>query len=215
MTIRGFCFSMAAGTLAMTAVSASAQTQQVGFSIDGDRFAVAVPQGFCLPTGDDADTSKEYASGDTRNVTPVDLQRCGTFEQDYMLVKSPRNLEKVTMPKDEFLAGLAGELARQNSINNGGKQGRIDMRKANEGDRDIRVVTFGADGSDDQCAYLGGEMVVTFSDGRSEPVFVGSCGTVVGSRHVFVHSYARVASGATIESLKARSRALSESITPR
>nr|WP_298929162.1 hypothetical protein [uncultured Erythrobacter sp.] len=215
MTTRGFCISMVAGALALTASAASAQTQQLGFKIDGDRFVVDVPDGFCLPAGDDADTAKQYASGDTRNVTPVDLQRCGTFEQDYVLVKSPRGLDKVTMAKEDFIAGLAAELEQQFPVNNGGKQGLIDLREETEGDRDVRVVNFGLSGTDDQCAYLGGEVVVTFSDGKTEPVYVGSCGTVVGDRHVFVHSYARVASGASVQSLQARSRALSEAITPR
>lgn len=214
MTMRVMFGTVAASALMIAAGPAAAQDKTVEFSIDGDSFSIAIPDGFCEPEGEYAEIATKYASGDTRNVTPVDLQRCGTFEHDYVLVKSPKRLEPIAMSKAVFIPALAKELEEKNPREKGEKRGYRDMRKETERDRDVAVIEFGFGGSDDQCAYLSGELVVTFSDDRTERVYVGSCGTLVGNRHVFVHSYGRVESGATIESMKARSRAVSEMITP-
>ncbi|MCK0127879.1 hypothetical protein [Erythrobacter sp. F6033] len=215
MTVRRFLGAVSAVAATMIAGPLAAQEPELDFAISDDLFTVTVPEGFCEPEGEYAEIALQYATGDTRNVTPVDLQRCGTFEEDYILVKAPRGLDPVELPKAEFLAGLAEELKQANPIQSGEKRGYVDMRDETEGDRDIAIVKFGYRGSDDQCAYLGGELLVTFSDGRKEPVYVGSCGTLIGNRHLFVHSYARVASGATVESMKARSRAVSGMIAPK
>ncbi|TRD12217.1 hypothetical protein FGU71_10325 [Erythrobacter insulae] len=212
MMSRLFNILISSGALALASAPAAADDNLIEFAIESGRFALPMPDGFCLPEDEFAELAEEYASGDTRNITPVDVQRCGTFENDYILIKSPRGLAAITQSKEEFIAGLAAELEKQDLRRKGEKRGYTDMRDSTEGDRDIDLIDFGYRGADDQCAYLGGQLLVTFSDGKEEMVHVGSCGTVIGNRHMFVHSYARMTSGATVEQMKARSRAISETI---
>ena len=44
------------------------------------------------------------------NITHANLDRCGTFGEDYVHIKSPRQPQSVPMPRGDFIALIAREI---------------------------------------------------------------------------------------------------------
>lgn len=214
MKIRAFAFIASGLSLVSQPIGARDDAaQRIDFTVAEEGYALAVPNGYCRTKGLEKVLSEQFAAADTANVTPIDIQRCGTFGTDYVLVKSPRGLPALPIPKDQFIPLLADELKKQDVLEAGFEQGRKNVDEATGGEMDVSLERISYSGSDEQCAYVSGTVNVAVKEGRSNKVLVGSCGTIVGTRHFFVHSYAGSESGITIAQLMARSKQVSLAIS--
>ncbi|MCM0000242.1 MAG: hypothetical protein NBV68_12725 [Erythrobacter sp.] len=213
--MRYVALAFAALALAAVPVAAAAQGEAVHrFTVSGKAFTVPVPQGYCLPSGGTVALAAKVASLDTMNLTHANLDRCGTFGEDYVHIKSPRRPQPVPMPRAQFLALLARELQTANgqklvddAIENAGR----DVAKGtnNEVQLDNAVPRFV--GQDDNCVYMAlvSDVVGALGAIKIRGVI---CMTVVGGEFMNVNAYAIEGRGTTEAQLKARVRAIALSI---
>ena len=184
------------------------------FSVGGKAYSVPVPQGYCLPSGGAVALADKVASLDTMNLTHANLDRCGTFGEDYVHIKSPRRPQPIPIPRTEFIALLARQLETDS--------GRALMDEAL--DKAGRDVAQGTDneiqidntvpryiGQDDMCAYMALTGDVTGPTGSVKMRGV-ICMTVVGGEFMNVNAYAIETTGITEAQLKSRVRAIAASI---
>lgn len=187
------------------------QVSAIEFSFAGETFEVAVPSGFCTPTGDAAALSAQIAAGDSQNETLVDLQRCGTFGSDYIVIKTPRNLPAVPVPKSAFIKMVAEQLETTQTAEDGMTKGQEDVEQMTGGEVSVDSDSYSYAGFDDDCAYLAGVLRVS-AGSETNMVRTGSCLTLVGTRNLTIHSYNATGAGDSVETLKERSRTLAKAI---
>ncbi len=187
------------------------QVSAIEFSFAGETFEVAVPQGFCTPSGDNAALSAQIAAGDSQNETLVDLQRCGTFGSDYIVIKTPRDLPAVPMPKAVFVKMVAEQLESTQSAQEGMTKGQEDVEQMTGGEVSVDPASYSYAGFDEDCAYIAGTLRVSAGN-ETNLVRTGSCLTLVGTRNLTIHSYNSSEGGESVEALKARSRTMAKAI---
>lgn len=195
-------------------LSQPVQVSAIEFSFGGETFEVAVPRGYCTPTGDQAAFSARIAEGDSQNETLVDLQRCGTFGTDYMVIKTPRQLPAVPLPKAVFVKMVAEQLETASMSDEGMTKGQEDVEQMTGGEITVDPTSYSYTGYDEDCAYLAGTLQISAGE-ESDNVRTGSCLTLVGTRNLSIHSYDATEDGESVEALKIRSRALANAITVR
>ena len=191
---------------------AHAQTT-VGFTVASQQFELTTPDDFCAPVGEELQVSQTSAKVDEQNFTPVDLQRCGTFGMDYMLVKYPREGAVVDMSKADFLKAMGDffdtERGRR-AADAGFKDSRDNISRGSGGAVDVDATGVSYAGKDSDCVYLGGRIDLIV-EGETKRMLLGSCMTVVNNTVITVHSY-RIESEASVDALKARSRTVARSL---
>ena len=208
--------SLALPLAAQEQAEANAQSSSQEFAIGQDRFLLSVPEGYCKPTGEFADASMQVAALDSANVTPVDLQQCGSYGQSYILIKSPLAVPRMDLTKPQFMEMLRTQMgtdAFKQAFESGLEQGKEDLANGTDGAIEVESDGITIAGSDDDCVYLRGTFQVSAPDGTF-PLRVGSCMTFAGARHMVVHSYERAATGIKHETLMERSRELALTIAP-
>ncbi len=184
----------------------------IEFSFGEETFEVAVPKGYCTPTGDLAALSAQIAAGDSQNETLVDLQRCGTFGTDYIVIKTPRQLPAVPLPKAVFVKMVAEQLETTQLADQGMTKGQEDVEQMTGGEMSVDPTSYSYAGYDEDCAYIAGTLQVNAGEDSTD-VRTGSCLTLVGTRNLSIHSYNNIEGGESVEALKVRSRALANAIT--
>lgn len=220
MNIRAL-YLVPAAAVAMIATPAAAQTvpaETVEFQIKGDNFVLDMPEGYCLPDAAGMVLTKRFADADPVNVTPVDIQRCGTFGSDYVLIKSPKAMPEIPFGKAAFLSILkqqASSEAGQAEIDKGVEQGTDSIEKEFDGEVAVQPNKIAYDGADEDCVYLAGSVTISAEGGGAALINVGTCMTVVGTRHIAVHSYSFADGGDPIDVLKARSRQVALATSPK
>jgi hypothetical protein len=129
------------------------------------------------------------ASGDNVNVTDLTLFRCDSqsaaSKNGYILVKTPKTLVLVDMPRKELLDGIG------KAMNNPDLVARIFSKKMYDDSEKTVGQALGRDvdlagdirpiGTDDMCAYIGGTVKVNVAS-KSYETAVGGCITSVGNR---------------------------------
>jgi hypothetical protein len=207
--------TLALAALALVPGAASAQgNAEHRFTAGGKDFAVPVPQGYCLPSGVTVALAEKVASLDSMNFTHANLDRCGTFGEDYVHIKSPRQSQPLSMPRAEFIALLArefqttaGQEAAEEAIAQAGRE--VAEGTDNEIALDMIAPRYG--GQDDICAY----MVMTgnvVTDAGSLAMRGVICMTLVGGQFMSVNAYAVEGKGITEAQLKTRARTIAASI---
>jgi hypothetical protein len=208
--------ALAFTALALGAAAVSAKAGEAHqFEIAGQTFTVPVPEGYCLPSGPDIALAQKVAALDTVNLTLAMFERCGTFGDDYVHIKSPRQAGPMRTLRKLFVEMVARELQ--------GTMGQQVLAEAM--DKAGQQIAEGTDnalalddlrprfaGQDDVCAYLVLTANVVNQTG-TQSIRAGSCFTVAGGRFINVNAYALVGSGVTDEQLKARAQAIALSIT--
>lgn len=186
----------------------------INFNIGADRFSMPMPSGYCEPTGENALISEQIAAGDSMNFTLADVDRCGTFGEDYVLVKTPRVLPPINISRSVFLDAIVSELQNGTALQEGFEQGSADVSNLSDGALSVDVGTYGYDSYDEECVYLAGILRVSAEDG-SVKAQAATCMTLVGNRNIAVHAYDFTNNPATRDELKERARAIAMSIIPR
>lgn len=210
-----------AALAALTAAPATAQqappppsetaAAPIAFTVHGEAFAVAAPDGYCAPTGALAARMETSNSWDSQNLTPVSLHRCETDGQDYVIIKTPRADERIALARPEFLGVMKQQFTAE-VIEQGLALGSSDLSRGSGTDVKIGGDTFGYRGADDVCVYLGGALEAAGADGRKIQGQVGVCVTLVRGRLLTVNAY-DFSPGADAATLTARARAMALTIT--
>ncbi|QFT78376.1 hypothetical protein [Erythrobacter sp. THAF29] len=198
-----------AATLVSTPLAAQEGGGQIEFTVKGETFVLDVPEGYCPPTGAGALIAAQFADADSANLTPVNIQRCGTYGEDYVLIKTPRMMPAVPLSKPVFLQIMTSEIQKQDMIQQGIETGKKDIDKVTDGKMDIDFEGIRYRKTDDQCVYLAGVAQVAVQGEESNSVAVGSCGTLVGTRHFFAHAYKKGETSEDVENRMALSRDIS------
>lgn len=209
--------TLAFAALALTAApdGAAAQSKaQHRFTVGGKAFIVPVPEGYCLPSGMTVELAQKVAALDTMNLTHANLDRCGTFGEDYVHIKSPRQSQPVPMPRADFIALIAREIqtaSGQKLVDDAMEKAGRDVAEGtgNEIQLDNTVPRFL--GQDDMCAYMAMVGDVIAAEGKVTIRGV-ICMTVVGGEFMNVNAYGIEGKGITDAQLKARVRAIAASI---
>ena len=213
--IRNAALALAALAL-VPGVAAAQGTVQHRFTVGGEAFTVPVPQGYCLPSGASVALAERSAALDSMNMTHADLERCGTFGEDYVHIKSPREALPIDIPRADFLALIAQELQTANG------QQLVDDA-LDEAAREVADGTGNAVklantvprfiGQDDMCVYMAlrGDVV-----GESGSVKISGviCMTVIERQFMNINAYAVEGTGVTEAQLQTRVRTIATSIAP-
>lgn len=196
--------TIAALTIATAIPAQAANAKTVEFNWRGETFVLTVPQDYCVPEGQWAERARANAAGDSQNETVINLERCGTFGQDYILIKTPRDLPPIDLPRSQFIDLVAGQFSDE-VLQQGFEQGSRDVSKMSNGETSVDQRDYGFAGTDADCAYLAGNMTLNSPEGALN-VRVGSCLTLVGTRNFAIHVYDNRQGGASVATLKQRSR---------
>ena len=188
----------AALVAAMMPTPALAQDRIV-IDMIGVRLEAPLPAGYCLPDVATQAIDDLVAAADTLNVTHVALRPCDAMLsdeeplKDYYLIKSPRAGLAASVSREAFLAEMAQHFGKAEWQVGGARVKEI----TDKTNRDIRETLspslavegdFGARGTDADCAYLGGEAIVSLGTSRY-PIQGGACMTSVGNKVLTVYLY--------------------------
>ena len=206
---------------AMMASPLSAQDQKVQptevsvpatqFTIGDQSFVMPIPAGFCLPRGENQTASQELAATDITNRTLVDMDVCGTFAINYVLVKTPRQSPMIPIPREQFFSLMAREVeagtAREQAI----EQANEAIAQISEGTITLEPSDFGFEGYDDECLYTSG-IIRLQTETEVDKAHAAGCTTLIANRLLSVHVYDYTEEPATIEVLRERARDIALSI---
>lgn len=213
--MRNLIFALAAAFALMPGTAFAKGEALHRFSVGGKAYSVPVPQGYCLPSDATVALAEKVASLDTLNVTHANLDRCGTFGEDYVHIKSPRQSQPIPMPRAEFIALLARQLETENgralmddAIDKAGR----DVAEGTDNEIQIDNTVPRYIGQDDVCAYMALTGDVTGPTGSVKMRGV-ICMTVVSGQFMNVNAYAISTTGITEAQLKSRARAVAASIS--
>ncbi len=210
--------ALSAFSLVLAAAPAFAQSDEPHeFTIDGATFAVPVPEGFCLPSAAQVPLADQVAALDKMNATHATFDRCGSFGVDYIHIKSPRESERIAVPKPVFVAlvarqiqSTAGQQLMDEALDQAGREIATDTDNAVALSAPVPRYA----GQDLDCAYLSIAADVVLGD-KTVAMNSVTCLTLVGEQFVSVHSYARQDAGVTEAQLKERSHAIAVAIKPK
>lgn len=207
--------------VAMTATAATAESSRLAdFRVGGVSFAMPMPEGYCQPSGAQADVAQIMSAADTVNVTVLTLNRCGgaivTGAGDYTLLKTPTGLLVQNISRATLLAELGREFANTDAMKamseNSVAEAAGSLTKLG-GPRMTMTGKLLPRGRDEVCGYLGGSTHVE-SGATAYDQAVGSCITAVGGRVIVIHRYGKQIDDAGILQLMREARAMALSIKP-
>lgn len=212
MKFREHCVAAVAAALVASPLAAQGTAT---FTVDDQGYSFAIPEGYCEPTGPGLVASREVAALDTLNETKVDVQACGTYGEDWTLIKVQRQRQKLPFAKSQFL-----DLAKSHFESQFGKQMLQDelgqandmMRDGTDGALEATSSEIYFAGNDEDCAYLEGYSVVAFGD-QQKKVLYSSCVTLIGGYTLSVVSYALEEKGVSHGQLRGRARAASNRVS--
>ncbi len=187
----------------------------LAFNAAGQEFGMPVPAGYCPPEGEDIAVARRVAAMDPVNETPIDLQRCGTAGDDYVLVKYPKAGGVFEMDRAMFLALVAAELEAPGAdaiLSEGAELANEGIADATANRGRVDIPDFGYTGTDDICAYLSGTITVQLGE-SSRQGLAASCITLVGERNLVIHVYNFLGT-ASVEELRAHAATIARSIEP-
>ena len=206
--------AVAALAIAPAAQAQNDRNRSAAFEAGGKNFTVAVPAGYCQPTGADKALADAMADLDTLNLTHVTLRDCQNPDGDYSLVKSERNAQQLGVPKAMFIALAAKQLESelsQQAIAQGMDKAGQDIASGTGDTMTLSQGAAQAAGFDADCAYITGSAVLGVG-GQNIITYFASCLTLAGGRVFAIHSYGTDLAQVPYETLKARSRALGASL---
>ena len=166
------------------------------FQVGGVNFAMQLPSGYCLPTGQHAALAQLLAATDPTNVTDVALFRCGapviTDADDYTIIKTPVRVLTETVTRQQVLESVGAEFDKPEFAVLL-KSGAIDKQVADNFNKAVPAdAKFDGAlrplGRDDTCAYIGGTVAVE-GKGLRYTQAVGGCITSIGGRVVLIFRY--------------------------
>jgi len=188
---------VAAAVAALFATQGAQAAEQASFAVGAKRFTIPIPDGYCLPEGNDKALLDLSASGDKYNITPLALIRCDRRNHpegvgpDYLLLKAPRSLLDTEMSRPEFLKLVEPEMGKANWQGSEGDEllGNVSKNMTDAVGADVAVTgTLSPQGVDNDCAYIGGKLNVEVGT-RSQVMLGGACMTTVGGKVMTVNAY--------------------------
>lgn len=209
--------TLAFAALAMAAAPGGAAAKGEAlhrFTVGGKGFTVPVPEGYCLPSGPTVELAQGVAALDTMNLTHANLDRCGTFGEDYVHIKSPGQSQTVPIPRADFIALIAREVqtaSGQQLVEDAIEKPGRDVAEGTDNEIQIGNTVPRYFGQDDVCAYMAMSGDVSPAGGTVKIRGV-ICMTLVDSEFMNVNVYALEGKGISDAQLKARARAIAASI---
>ncbi len=176
-----------AAALAAIASPVSAQ-ESIDFSIGDQAFSMPMPAGYCEPGAEFDAFAEQMAQSDSQNATLADVDRCGTYGEDYVLVKTPRTLPPIPFPREQFIALMAQQIDQGTALEDGMAQADEDIAAMSDGQMSVDTGSYAYAGYDDFCLYLAGDMILNVPGGSVDAT-VASCSTLIGTRNITVHVY--------------------------
>lgn len=208
--------SLALTMLALAAMPGLAHSEQrETFKIGETAYSYLRPEGLCLPTGADVAVAEAVAALDKVSVTHANLDRCGSFGEEYTHIKTPIRNEPVRMAKPLFLALIARQFQSDGTkaeLEAAIRKVEADIAKDTGQENALKVGTPTFGGQDKDCVYIFVVLDVLVGT-ETQKARASGCLTIVGQQFFTVNSYALVESGITFETLKERSRAIAVSLT--
>lgn len=216
MKIGATCFALALASVSLTSpLAAQNSGETYDFAIGDAQFTLDMPDGFCVPQGEQARIAREQDAGDSQNETPVNIHACGAYGRNYILIKTPRGVPALPVSKAQFLDILAVELQKQENMERGAEIGKKDLKGTLGNDLEVDADGISYSGRDEECGYMSGAIPISNGQGQSALLLIGSCGTLVGDRHMVIHSYALEGMGLTLDQLMARSKEVAMAVSPK
>lgn len=217
---------LAATCLVATPLSAAPKAPaEASFRLGGMTFRLPLPSGYCLPQGLDVDVAQQVAAGDIENLTHLTLFPCtsgkggpGIGDQNYIVIKTPRQVLLTQVSREELLKGLGEEFEKPafaEALTSGNSL--KDIAKGASEALGTPVDLSGEvapRGKDEICAYLGGTLKVE-TKAISYTVAVGGCITSIEGRVMTVYWYGPDQGPAGIARLLVKTKALAATITGR
>lgn len=189
----------------------NAKLIEIPFAIGDEKFTMPLPEGYCVPTGDDVMASAKFADSDSGARTLVDLDLCGTFGIDYVLVKTPRNHSQIPFSKLRFFEIVARQMRQPETIERATDRASEDVSELLKEEVSLDTQEYGFDGYDDDCLYASGLIAVVTADDTVKVPAAG-CTTVINRRVLAIHAFDSSHKPATVEELKNRARSVALSI---
>ena len=184
------------------------------FQVGGVDFKLALPAGYCLPTGQIAKSANKAAAADDANATDLTAYKCdsrGDALEEPLLIKTPKSLLSTNVERRALLAEV-GDQVNNPEVAAALASGEIDRSSAAafskvQGDpvtvkSDIKPV-----GKDDTCVYVAG--TETIGEGsRSTRAAVAACMTAVHGRALSIYAFGPYLGPQNALALEPKARAL-------
>ena len=218
--MRGMGLPVLAAVAALGIVGTAAAAEgTAAFTIGTVKLTMPVPDGFCVPTGANADLAASTAEADRYGATLATFLACNRKPgihpwSQYVLIKTPLGYQDRLFEKEPVLARMDAEGRGPNTprLTEEMTEELAEQTENALGERIEMRGSYGYAGRDADCAYLAGPMQMTLR-GQTLTARVASCVTIVGGKAVSVNIYDfRLAY--TVQQLTARTKAIALSIRP-
>lgn len=182
-----------------SALRAEDRLQHENFSLGGNSYIFTLPNGYCVPSGAEADAATEVARLDERNLTHISIAPCSELGATgayttWAILKTPRESLRMRIPsRAKFVESMAEQLETSKAA-----PLFVDVSKLlGKNLADVFGADFTLGGemepihADEYAGYLGG--VITMSGGPfngSVPVACIAAMTVVKGNVFFYYRYA-------------------------
>ncbi len=195
--------------------------ESIYFAVGDVILSAPLPDGYCVPQGDDKSLADKLASLDRTSFTLATLIRCdqagkeGGYGDDFIVIKTPRRKLWITTTRDQILQSLANQMGKPDSETAEEMDSALKEAASDVSDIASKKVHVEGEvrprGVDGICAYLGGTVSVS-AEGISGTSLMGSCTTGVGGKIVTIYVQAPVSSNQSVEQLMQQARNLAGSI---
>ncbi|KPL67113.1 hypothetical protein SZ64_02775 [Erythrobacter sp. SG61-1L] len=211
---------LALAAFAVTSLPAHAEEAGpvTSFRIGLEQLEMPIPQGYCLPQGNEEAASQLLAAADYDNVTLAHFHACGrnpavSAYDDYILLKTPKAVLALTLPREEFLDVLDAESNKPGAnIFDAAMRAQVEAEMGEVmGTAPKLAFEIEYLGRDEDCVYLIGHGDVSIDDVQTKRGLMVACMAVTQGKMFAVYSY-RFAAGDTVEGLKAQTRAIAVSV---
>lgn len=190
--------------------AARPQPKTIPMQIGGVVLTVPIPQGYCVPGGDDLPIAQWLSGLDEENHTYLQLNSCGPAadDADYVLIKGMRKLQFVDVALKELFEQAGDEFKESEplAIPETEAQLRKELTKLSGTEMDVKLQV-APKGMDETCGYMGG--IIDVKNGETA---VGICMTAIGGRVITVAFYAPGKDPATVAKLLVTAKALAQQI---
>jgi hypothetical protein len=200
---------------ALAAGNTPPDTPPSAFRVGTVAFNLPVPEGFCLPEGEDAAAAQLIAASDRDNVTHLSLLQCDEKRRwiDYFLIKTPTVALMATMTNAELQQAVEPELAKgfnsDEIVASVSKEVSDTFRS--KVDLKGQIVFLG---KDESCLYLGGVFDVAGANGTGYTLAMAQCMTVVEGKMLSIYRYGGGKGRKAVEALMPSTKILAKAIRP-
>jgi len=195
-------------------VAGACSAKPVNFAVGQAHFSLSPPEGYCLPSGEDAAAAATVVAGDPANNTLVFVMKCnepiGIGAADYTRITSPLKLADEKLSKDDVFKKLGNQTVSSGTLS------KISENISRAISNDVSVGNkFYSVGQDDTCIFqVGLASISSTVHGNTVGYDQGfsTCTTVISGKIIAITRYGAAAGADDLSKLSREAKTIATQI---